>query len=100
MTAPLWRGVVMVERDPQRLTARVSSARSIVLAGHRAIGCHVPYSMVKHYFLSDDKDHLFVSAELYGDGVTPGHLEFFERSTIDQWADTAHTALPPIFKDH
>ena len=84
-----WGGVVMVERpDLSRLPygvepmCRVMSARTVQLAGKRAIYCELPYEMFAHQFRSDDGDCIFLEAE-YKDG----HLECYRRSnaTLKDW---------------
>jgi hypothetical protein len=94
--APVWDGVVMVERpDPTRTShepleqpmCAVRSARSSVFDGRRAIVHQMPLDQVRHYFRSDDEDHVFVRAELHGD-----HLQLYERCSLAEWVQTAHTA--------
>lgn len=85
-----WAGVVSIDRpDVSRLPhvpfqepqCRVASARAIEFNGMRAILVHVPYSMVKHFFQSDDEDQVFVAASLSGE-----HLQFHERADFREWA--------------
>jgi hypothetical protein len=94
--APLWDGVVMVERpDPAKtphvvlgeVPCRVRSCRSLALNGHRAIVTEMPLRMLQHYFKSQDEDHVFVRAELHGT-----HLQLGERCTLKEWVDTAHVS--------
>jgi hypothetical protein len=77
-----WHGIVMIVRpDTSNMPhdidplCKVGSAPTIELNGRRAIYAHVPYSVVKHLFCSDDGDHCFAEAELHGE-----HLEFYNRS--------------------
>ena len=96
MYRPVWDGVVMVERpDPSRTShdpleqplCLVRSARSVALDGRRAIVTEMPLSQVRHYFDSDDEDHVFVRAELHGD-----HLQLYERCSLVEWVQTSHAA--------
>lgn len=84
-----WEGVVMVERpDMTKLPygaepmCRVISARTVQLNGQRAISAAFPYSMFKHYFSSDDGDHIFCEAEF-----KDGHLEVYGRAktNMKEW---------------
>ena len=74
-----WSGVVMIER-PQNVSretlCKVRSARTIALAGRRAMVCRMPYARVSVYFADTDLDHVCVFAE-YQDG----HLQLFSRAT-------------------
>lgn len=93
---PLWDGAVMIERpDPSRTShvafeepmCLVRSARSVVHNGRRAIVHQMPLSQVRHYFDSDDADHVFVRAELHGE-----HLQLYERCSLAEWVQTAHAS--------
>jgi len=99
-TAPVWTGVVMVERPDSGKVAHVPfsdgpmchvrSARTVELAGRRAIVTKLPYKMLAHYFESGDNDHVFVWAEAYDTNSPEGlHLELKEKGSIKDWANTA-----------
>ena len=84
-----WEGVVMIERsDVSKLPygvepmCRVMSARTVQLAGRRAIYCELPYAMFHHFFTSEDGDHIFCEAEF-----KDGHLEVYgrARTNIKEW---------------
>ena len=90
-----WAGVVMIERpDITRMPfgvdpmCRVMSARTVQLAGRRAIYERVPYSAVGHLFRSDDGDHIFCEAEFkVTDEDGAGHLELYgrARTNLKEW---------------
>jgi hypothetical protein len=83
-SATSWKGVVAVQR-PQwsgpDAPCRVFSARAIEFNGRRAVLVDVPYSMVAHYFDSDDDETVYVEAE-----VIDQHLQLHGKSNFKEWA--------------
>jgi len=74
-----WSGVVCIERPKNPddgSVCVVSSARSIIYNGMRAIYCELPYGAVKQYFGAGDAAECYVYAE-HKDGLT----QFYERAS-------------------
>lgn len=78
-----WKGVVMIERPRNANNYSqcvVTSARTMALDGKRAIKCHLPYEMLRHYFMMFDGLDVCAYAEFKDE-----HLEFYERASKKEY---------------
>lgn len=99
MSAPLWTGVVMIERPDMTKVAhepfsdgpmcKVRSVKTLALDGRRAISCELPYRMLERFFLIGDDDHCFVWADVHR-GEVDNHLELKERACLKDWVEHSH----------
>lgn len=80
-----WSGVVMIIRPEwpnDQDMCKVLSACTIEYGGRRAIGCMVPYGLVRQYFDAFDGEEVHVFAEYkHVPGPQGGHLEFYEKAS-------------------
>lgn len=86
-----WNGVVMIIR-PEWATdqdmCKVLSACTLEFNGHRAIGCQVPFGLVRGYFDVFDGQEVCVFAE-FKNAPGGGHLEFYEKASLIEFFITA-----------
>lgn len=78
-----WNGVVMIIRPEWPIDTdmcKVLSACTIEYGGRRAIGCMVPYGLVRQYFDAFDGQEVHVFAE-FKNAPNGGHLEFYEKAS-------------------
>jgi hypothetical protein len=74
--APVWKGVVAIERVNGSPYCKVFSARTPDTGLIPAISCEVAYEAVKKYFGDWDRDSAYAYAELVGE-----HLQLYERAS-------------------